>query len=137
MRRSFFVDAWFFIASLEPRDEHHRAALRLSSFALDARLLTHEAVLTEVLAYFAGEGAHVRRLAVSMVRSAGLRMDVVTVDRSLFSRGLDLYESRPDKKYSLVDCISMQLMRSRGITHVLTNDHHFRQEGFAVLSDAP
>jgi predicted nucleic acid-binding protein len=31
----------------------------------------------------------------------------------------------------------MTLMRERGITHVLTNDHHFRQEGFTVLSDAP
>jgi len=28
-------------------------------------------------------------------------------------------------------------MKDRGITHVLTNDHHFRQEGFTVLSDAP
>ena len=51
-----------------------------------------------------------------------------------FARALDLYEARPDKEYSLVDCMSMVVMRERGITHVLTNDHHFRQEGFTVVN---
>jgi predicted nucleic acid-binding protein len=53
----------------------------------------------------------------------------------LFSAALSLYEQRPDKEYSLVDCMSMTLMRERGITHVLTNDHHFRQEGFTVVNE--
>jgi predicted nucleic acid-binding protein len=52
------------------------------------------------------------------------------------SRALYLYSLRVDKAYSLVDCMSMVVMQDRGITHVLTNDHHFRQEGFTVLSDA-
>jgi predicted nucleic acid-binding protein len=46
---------------------------------------------------------------------------------------LTFYESRPDKEYSLTDCISMQTMRREGITEVLTNDHHFTQEGFHIL----
>ncbi|HUP59095.1 MAG TPA: hypothetical protein VNA69_01610 [Thermoanaerobaculia bacterium] len=33
--------------------------------------------------------------------------------------------------------MSMVVMQERKIQHVLTNDHHFRQEGFNVLSDAP
>ena len=47
--------------------------------------------------------------------------------------GLDLYRARPDKRYSLTDCISMQTMRKEGITEVLTNDRHFEQEGFRAL----
>lgn len=47
--------------------------------------------------------------------------------------GLDLYGARPDKGYSLTDCISMQTMRDRGIVEVLTHDHHFEQEGFVLL----
>ena len=50
-----------------------------------------------------------------------------------FLEGLDLYESRPDKEYSLTDCISMQTMRRAGLTEVLTNDRHFTQEGFHIL----
>jgi predicted nucleic acid-binding protein len=46
---------------------------------------------------------------------------------------LTLYESRPDKEYSLTDCISMQTMRRARLTEVLTNDHHFTQEGFTIL----
>ena len=53
--------------------------------------------------------------------------------RELFLEGLTLYEARPDKEYSLTDCISMQAMRHEGLTEVLTNDHHFTQEGFHIL----
>lgn len=136
MRRAYFVDTWFYIALLQPRDTHHTNARRLTRLVEKGPLVTHEAVFAEVLAYFAGEGARARTLAAEMVRRANLGTEVVSVDRSLFSRGLSLYERRPDKEYSLVDCMSMELMRARGISHVLTNDHHFRQEGFTVLSDA-
>jgi len=46
---------------------------------------------------------------------------------------MTLYEQRPDKGYSLVDCISMQTMRREGVIDVLTNDRHFQQEGFRAL----
>jgi predicted nucleic acid-binding protein len=46
---------------------------------------------------------------------------------------LNLFEDRPDKGYSLTDCMSMQVMRRDGLTEVLTNDHHFSQEGFRIL----
>jgi predicted nucleic acid-binding protein len=137
MQRTYFADAWYFIALLEPRDGDHRNARRLAKFTGRVRLLTHEAVLTEVLAYFSGEGARPRLLATVAVQTALIEMDVISIDRSLFRAALDLYQRRPDKEYSLVDCMSMVVMNERGITHVLTNDHHFRQEGFTVLSDAP
>ncbi len=50
-----------------------------------------------------------------------------------FMAGLDLYEARPDKGYSLTDCISMNVMTAEGLTDVLTNDMHFTQEGFHAL----
>jgi predicted nucleic acid-binding protein len=53
--------------------------------------------------------------------------------RESFLAGLRLYEQRSDKAYSLVDCISMTTMRRHGISEVLTNDHHFTQEGFKVV----
>lgn len=50
-----------------------------------------------------------------------------------FLAGLALYEARPDKSYSLTDCISMVTMRQHGISEVLTRDTHFMQEGFTPL----
>ena len=55
---------------------------------------------------------------------------MIPQSRSSFLAGLDLYSQRPDKGYSLTDCISM---RAAGISDVLTNDKHFEQEGFLAL----
>ena len=49
-----------------------------------------------------------------------------------FHAALALYESRLDKDYSLTDCRSMVALRALGISEVLTNDHHFTQEGFTI-----
>jgi predicted nucleic acid-binding protein len=38
-----------------------------------------------------------------------------------------------NKEYSLTDCISINAMKSESIEEILTNDHHFGQEGFRVL----
>jgi uncharacterized protein len=51
----------------------------------------------------------------------------------LFSAGLELFRSRRDKEWSLTDCMSFVVMRERGITDALTNDHHFEQAGFRIL----
>ena len=46
---------------------------------------------------------------------------------------LNFYASRIDTAGSLVDCISMHTMHQMGLTEVLTNDHHFTQEGFTLV----
>ena len=60
-------------------------------------------------------------------------MRVLPQTRRSFLSGLELYESRGDKGYSLTDCISMNACRTEGIAEVLTNDRHFGQEGFTAL----
>lgn len=61
------------------------------------------------------------------------RVKVIPQSRESFMAGLELYRARPDKGYSLIDCISMQTMRNEGITEALTNDRHCEQEGFRAL----
>lgn len=131
--RTYFADAWFFIALLDRRDSHHLIARRIAT-ALPGPLVTHEHIFSEVLAFFGEEGASARARAVAIVRDTLLKSEVVTPDRALFLRALHRYEQRPDKEYSLVDCMSMVVMEERGIRHVLTNDHHFTQAGFTVVS---
>ena len=137
MQRLYFADAWFFIALLDSLDSHHNRARRLRATVTGDTLVTHDAVLTEILAYFSRDGSQVRREVAALVRRLLGTVNVVEPTRALFLRALSRYERRADKAYSLVDCMSMELMDDLGITHVLTNDHHFRQEGFTVLSDAP
>jgi uncharacterized protein len=75
-------------------------------------------------------------------RIAALQADGVYADASItvlpqtrqrFEDGFALYKSRPDKAYSLTDCISMNTMRQEGFSEILTHDAHFTQEGFTIL----
>lgn len=98
-------------------------------------LVTTDEVLSEFLAFFAARGMYWRREAVKVVRKIcnHSQIEVIPQSRASFLSGLALYENRLDKDFSLADCISMAVMRERGISEVLTHDHHFEQEGFTLL----
>jgi uncharacterized protein len=133
--QTYFADSWFFIALFDRRDAHHARAVRLAAEVVSpANIVTHDAILGEVLTFFADGGMRARQLAVEGVRKTIRFEHVVPSDRALFSAGLDRYAARPDKEYSHVDCMSMVLMEGLGIRHVLTNDHHFAQAGFIVVN---
>jgi len=133
----YFVDTWYFIAFVHKSDPHHRAARMLARSLQGARFFTHDGVLTELLTFFAGHGSYWRQEIASFVRDVlfSKQFQVAPVDRHMFEEALTMYENRLDKEYSLVDCLSMRLMLRRGLTHVLTSDHHFRQEGFTVVNE--
>ena len=59
--------------------------------------------------------------------------EIVPASTDLFQRGVGFFAERPDKEWSLTDCISFVVMRERDITDALTNDHHFEQAGFRIL----
>src|SRR5688572_24924363 len=118
---AYFVDTWFFIAYMDEADPHHRTARRLARSLNSLAIVTHDAVLGELLTFFAGHDTFWRRTAATLARNVLIdpRYEVHPMGRQLFLRALSMYERRPDKEYSLVDCASMVLMRERGITHVL------------------
>lgn len=130
----YFVDTWFLVALFDSRDSDHARAVRIDRTVRGATLVTHDAVLSEFLAFVSDEGATVRARATQVVRDILRERIVVDAGRPLFLAALDRYERRPDKEYSLVDCMSMIVMEQRGIRHVLTNDHHFSQAGFIVVN---
>ena len=82
-------------------------------------------------------GAQLSGAAVQMVHAVRKDPNIRTLpqSRTSFDRGFRLYETRADKEYSLTDCISMEVMREHGLHEILTNDHHFEQEGFCLLID--
>jgi predicted nucleic acid-binding protein len=64
---------------------------------------------------------------------------IVPPSRQLFEQGIEFYGRRPDKAWSLTDCISFVVMDEQGIQDALTGDHHFEQAGYRALlkSDTP
>jgi predicted nucleic acid-binding protein len=133
--RTLFADTFYWVALTNPQDQWHQQVLAVSRTLQGVRLVTTEEVLTEYLNFLAPRGSHLRRRAGEAVRRMMNNPNVVVIPQAhdTFQTGLSFYEQRPDKEYSLTDCISMLTMRRLGIYEVLTHDHHFAQEGFAVL----
>lgn len=133
--RSVFVDTGYWIAILSKRDQWQAPAIAAKKALGHIRLVTTDEVLVEFLNAMGERGKHVREAAAKAVRAIieDVNIEVVPQTRDGFVRGLKRYESRQDKGYSLTDCISMEIMESRGLTDVLGTDHHFAQEGLTVL----
>ena len=58
---------------------------------------------------------------------------IMPADEDWFRRGVALYRARPDKEWSLTDCLSFEVMRELGLQDALTSDQHFVQAGFRAL----
>lgn len=133
--RQVYADAVYWVALTHRKDQWHQRAVEVSQQLGVVQLVTTDEVLDEFLSFFSGYGTEMRVQVAHAVR--GLLTDravrVIPQSRQSFLAGLDLYEARPDKAYSLTDCISMATMRQEDITEVLTHDAHFTQEGFRIL----
>lgn len=131
---AYFADTFYWIALAHPKDAWHGRALAWQQAHAKARFFTMEEVLAEVLTWFAPTGPAWRAVAVKLVRSIlkDTSTQVLPQTSADFHAALPLYESRLDKEYSLNDCRSMVALRALGISEVLTNDHHFSQEGFTI-----
>ena len=130
-----FADTLYFLALINPQDQWRDEATNAEAIVRESKIVTTETVLLEMLNFTAGYGPNLREAVASFVRDLlqDDETDVIPHTRELFLKGLVLYESRPDKGYSVTDCISMVVMRELNITEVLTHDRHFMQEGFTLL----
>ena len=125
-----FADTFYWIALTDSTDSFHVRASQVTD-----EIVTTDEVLSEYLTFFCAAPEFLRRevaLAVEDILQDPA-VKVISQSRESFLAGLRLYRARPDKGYSLTDCISMQTMRREGLTEVLTNDRHFEQEGFKAL----
>jgi predicted nucleic acid-binding protein len=132
--KAVFADTFYWVALANPGDVRHLDAVAFDKRLTSATIFATDEVLVEFMTFFSSDPWQRSRAAVT-VRRLLVKPDihVVPQSRDSFLAGLDLYQSRHDKSYSLTDCISMQTMRQESLTEVLTNDRHFEQEGFRAL----
>jgi hypothetical protein len=127
-----FADSSFYFALLSKRDSSHALAAQLAR-STPASTLTTEWVLVEVCDGLAAASNH--RYATTLVNSirADERMRVLSFAELGFRDAYELFASRADKSWSLIDCASFVAMRQFGITDALTADRHFEPAGFRAL----
>ncbi len=127
-----FADTSYYVALLGPADARHDLAIDWGDSFLGRTFVT-EYVLVELGNSLCGGSD--RTLFGPFVEHLIADPSTVFIPASptLFQQGLTLYADRPDKRWSLVDCISFVVMTKHRIRDALTADRHFEQAGFKAL----
>ncbi len=130
--KTVFADTSFYLAAANPGDEAHEESASYARGYTGA-IVTTEYVLVEVANRLSRSGD--REVFIGLLddleQDRGSR--VIPASTELFRHGIGLYRSRPDKEWSLTDCISFVVMEENGLREALTTDHHFEQAGFVSL----
>ncbi len=129
---SIFADSGYYVALLLQTDQMHERAMEITR-QLQQPIITTAWVMTEVANTFSAPRFRGAFLSLLDDLQADPSVRVILPERELFEHGIHLYRSRPDKSWSLTDCISFIVMEREGISEALTGDHHFEQANFKAL----
>jgi hypothetical protein len=127
-----FADTFFFLAVLNPCDAVHARASELSR-SLGCQRLTTDWILTEVGDAMSIGGNRAAFVEFFQFLKQSPLVSIVSASRGLLERGVELFARRPDKEWTLTDCISFVVMEDEGIREALTGDRHSEQAGFIPL----
>jgi predicted nucleic acid-binding protein len=127
-----FADSFYLLALFNGSDAAHDRALKASA-ELEGTLVTSDWVLAETADALCDPLNRNRCVEFLDDLRRSTRVVVEPASRMSFDAGWKLYRERPDKEWSLTDCISFVLMQKYSIRDALTGDHHFEQTGFRAL----
>ncbi len=130
--RTVFADSFYFFALLNGRDPAHEKAVAFVQ-SYHGRMMTTSWILTELGDGLANPANRPAFLATLDTLRADPNIGVVGCGEELLEAGIDFFRQRPDKYWSLTDCLSFVVMQKEGITEALTGDKHFEQAGFEAL----
>lgn len=130
-----FLDTSYAVALATPRDHHHPQAVELADHLehREARMVTTRAVILEIGNSLSKARFRSQGIALLESLETDPRVEIVPVSEDLYQKGFELFRRRPDKEWSLVDCLSFVVMQDRRIQDSLTTDDHFEQAGFRAL----
>ena len=132
MADSIFIDTVYVVALVNENDEYHQHAYELSEKYENSKFVTTEAVLLETANALA---RNFKKQAVEIIESfrSSNNVEIVQLNTTLFEKSFERYKTFLDKTWSLVDCVSFEVMKEKGLTAALTSDRHFEQAGFNRL----
>src|SRR5439155_1496907 len=109
---------------------HARAVAHILS---DRLIVTTEFVLIELGNAMSRGDRHEEFGSLVETLKQSVKVRLMPLSSEAFANGLKLMASRTDKDWSLVDCISFEMMRDLQLDEALTTDKHFEQAGFRAL----
>lgn len=133
MTSKIFIDTAYVLALFNRDDQYHETAKHWAPLLAAERFLTTHAILLEIGNAFSK--VSLRQDGVSILRRFEHDEHITIIPHSskLHEQAMQMYESRPDKEWGLIDCVSFVIMHAYHITCALTTDTHFQQAGFRAL----
>ena len=135
-----FVDSVYLIASFDRLDQWNESAAEFADLYETRNLLTTDGIIGEFLAHcsrLSPERRHSAARLAQQLRSND-RIEVVELTSALVEDAISAYGGEfRYTRLSLHDCISILVMRERGISEALTADLEFSLAGISVLMQAP
>ncbi len=134
-----FVDTTFFVGRFNRRDRNHRPAQAFLDSLKDGgttpyRLVTSDYVFDEtVTTLLFRSGRHDVAAAAGTAIRDSKAIEIVHIDEASVSDAWALFLDRPDKLWSLTDCVSFVLMDRLSMRTALSFDRNFQEAGFATL----
>ena len=132
-RSSVFIDTSSLVALVDDTDSLYETATAVMAEcrAKKVRFFVSDLVLVEFLNSLCS--AKFRMNAIDLVDTFRRSEQVTVIPTEELEKALALYRDRPDKEWSLTDCVSFILMNEREILQAFTSDRHFEQAGFVKL----
>jgi len=130
---SVFVDSSAFVALLADDDRNQQPAWAVwgSMISSDEFIWTSNYVVSETIAVLQ------RRIGMQavreLVRGLLVAVEIDWVGPEAHHRGASMLLALGRRELSLVDCVSFELMRERGIETAFTFDPHFAEQGFQCI----
>jgi predicted nucleic acid-binding protein len=129
-----FLDASFWIAYREPRDDRAKRSAEIlrELFKARTRFVTTFPVFCEIQAYFSRHASRRQTVLLDLWQNPIVDFEDVTFQDQ--EEAVALLRDHKDKSFSLCDALSFVVMRRVGLSRALSFDHHFKQIGhFEVI----
>lgn len=130
-----FLDTSYAISLSVESDQKHEQALALAlQLQKDkTRLVVTRAVMLEIGNSLSKARYRHAGFALLSALEADQMVEILELTLEDYQTALALFQSRTDKEWGLVDCISFVVMQRRDLFDALTADGHFVQAGFRAL----
>ena len=127
------ADTGALIALFLKSDRHHRDAVAFVRAYPAANYLVSSLILAEVVTRMRARADAARASDAGRKLLDSRRYNVVFVDAPLVRHGLDRLEQFRDKRLSLTDCVSFELIDRLGLQGAFAFDRDFRDCGYRMV----
>jgi uncharacterized protein len=114
-------------------DRNHDAAAEFVRGHPEARLVMTELILAEVVTLLRGRAGAERAVAAARDLLRSRRYELILSDSEILAGALARMARFTDKRLSLTDCTSFEVIERLALEAAFTFDHDFRDCGYRML----